>query len=291
MQRGPMLLYGAIALVVIGLILLVVWLMGPNQPLGADVCHRNPDRHGDLHPHRHQHPDPDVDGHGNRHHYPYAHAVRTFDYIIQEGDTLPALAERFNLGDDGVLLITGLQPGHNYQAGRHLLCGTNHPNPAAQAPSAPPPRPSRPTCRAEPSLNTASCPATRSPPSPPNSTAAWTTSSPKTTWRTPTPSSSDRSCRSPPTSSRRPPRFLPPPRLLRPLRQDRHPRQLPPPLPRLGRDHGGLCPGQKRYVRLGPAHPHQQRPHQQRSDRPDRQPGDLPPRQTPTPRTCSATTT
>lgn len=35
MQRGPLLVYGAIALVVVGVILLVVWLMGPEQPLGA----------------------------------------------------------------------------------------------------------------------------------------------------------------------------------------------------------------------------------------------------------------
>src|ERR1051325_3045770 len=33
-QRGPFLMYGAIALVVIGFILLVIWLTRPNQPLG-----------------------------------------------------------------------------------------------------------------------------------------------------------------------------------------------------------------------------------------------------------------
>ncbi len=42
MQRGPMLLYGAIGLVVIGLILLVVWLMGPNKPLGAMFATETP---------------------------------------------------------------------------------------------------------------------------------------------------------------------------------------------------------------------------------------------------------
>ena len=32
--RGPILMYGAIALVVLGFILLVVWLTRPGQPLG-----------------------------------------------------------------------------------------------------------------------------------------------------------------------------------------------------------------------------------------------------------------
>ncbi len=33
-QRGPWLIYGAVALVILGVILLVVWLAGPGKPLG-----------------------------------------------------------------------------------------------------------------------------------------------------------------------------------------------------------------------------------------------------------------
>ena len=29
-----------------------------------------------------------------------------FDYTIQEGDSLDAIAQRFNLGEDGILLIS-----------------------------------------------------------------------------------------------------------------------------------------------------------------------------------------
>src|SRR6185436_18713217 len=35
LQKGPYLVYGAVALVVIGVILLIVWLAGPDKPLGA----------------------------------------------------------------------------------------------------------------------------------------------------------------------------------------------------------------------------------------------------------------
>lgn len=110
MQRGPMLLYGAIALVVIGLILVVVWLMGPNQPLGQMFATETSTATVTFTP--------------TSTNTPTATATVTetatitltptpsepFDYVIQEGDTLPALAERFNLGDDGVLLIIDYNP-------------------------------------------------------------------------------------------------------------------------------------------------------------------------------------
>ena len=110
MQRGPMLLYGAIALVVIGLILLVVWLMGPNQPLGAMFATETPTA--------------TVTSTATSTNTPTQTATVTetstitltptpsepFDYVIQEGDTLPALAERFNLGEAGVLLILDYNP-------------------------------------------------------------------------------------------------------------------------------------------------------------------------------------
>src|SRR5215217_140518 len=35
LQKGPFLVYGAVALVIIGAIMLVVWLASPGKPLGA----------------------------------------------------------------------------------------------------------------------------------------------------------------------------------------------------------------------------------------------------------------
>ena len=110
MQRGPLLVYGAIALVVVGVILLVVWLIGPGQPLGAMFATDTPTV--------------TVTSTPTNTTTPTATATITetptvtftptpsepFPYTIQEGDTLPALAERFNLGDDGVLLLLDYNP-------------------------------------------------------------------------------------------------------------------------------------------------------------------------------------
>ena len=110
MQRGPMLLYGAIALVVVGLILLVIWLMGPNQPLGAMFATETPTATVTYTPTSTNTPTPT----STVTETPTITLTPTpsepFDYIIQEGDTLPALAERFNLGDDGVLLLIDYNP-------------------------------------------------------------------------------------------------------------------------------------------------------------------------------------
>lgn len=100
-----MLFYGAIALVVIGVILLVVWLMGPEQPLGQMFATETPTATVTFTP--------------TSTNTPTATATITetatitltptpsepFDYTLVEGDTLQAIAERFNLGPDGVLLL------------------------------------------------------------------------------------------------------------------------------------------------------------------------------------------
>lgn len=110
MQRGPFLLYGAIALAVIGLILVVVWLMGPNQPLGQMFATETPTATVTFTPTSTNTPTatPTVTE------TPTITLTPTpsepFSYVIQEGDTLPALAERFNLGPDGVLLILDYNP-------------------------------------------------------------------------------------------------------------------------------------------------------------------------------------
>lgn len=110
MQRGPYLLYGAIALVVVGLILVVVWLMGPNQPLGQMFATETPTATVTSTPTSTNTPTPT----STITETPTITLTPTpsepFDYIVQEGDTLPALAERFNLGESGVLLLLDYNP-------------------------------------------------------------------------------------------------------------------------------------------------------------------------------------
>ena len=110
MQRGPLLFYGAIALVVIGVILLIVWLMGPGQPLGQMFATETPTATVTYTP--------------TSTNTPTATATVTltptitvtstpsepFPYTLIEGDTLQAVAEKNNLGDDGVLLLLEFNP-------------------------------------------------------------------------------------------------------------------------------------------------------------------------------------
>ena len=103
-------MYGAIALVVLGLILLIYWLTRPTQPLGQLFATDTPT----------------VTATATATNTGTATATATitetptitvtatpsepFPYIIQEGDTLDAIAQRFNLGGDGVLLILDQNP-------------------------------------------------------------------------------------------------------------------------------------------------------------------------------------
>ena len=110
LQRGPLLMYGAIALVVIGVILLLVWLTRPNQPLGVLFATDTPTATLTFTPTNTSFPSetPTITPTGT------ATITSTpsepFDYIIQEGDSLDAIAQRFNLGEDGILLILDENP-------------------------------------------------------------------------------------------------------------------------------------------------------------------------------------
>jgi uncharacterized protein YkwD len=104
-QQGQLLMYGAIALVVLGLVLLIYWLTRPDQPLGQYFATDTPTA--------------TVTATATNTSTPTLTATITetptitvtptpsepFDYIIQEGDSLEALSQRFNLGQDGPLLI------------------------------------------------------------------------------------------------------------------------------------------------------------------------------------------
>lgn len=98
-------MYGAIALVVIGFILLVVWLTRPGQPLGKFFATDTPTATLTYTPTNTPTPTltPTITE------TPTITVTSTpsgpVDYVIQEGDSLEAIAQRFNLGSDGVLLI------------------------------------------------------------------------------------------------------------------------------------------------------------------------------------------
>ena len=103
--QGRALMYGAIALVVLGLLLLIYWLTRPDQPLGQYFATDTPTV--------------TVTATATNTSTPTITATITetatvtltatpsepFDYTIQEGDSLEALSQRFNLGPEGPQLI------------------------------------------------------------------------------------------------------------------------------------------------------------------------------------------
>ena len=104
-QQGRLLMYGSITLVVLGLIVLIYWLTRPDQPLGRYFATDTPTATitstqtststATLTPTITETPTVTVT----------STPSEPFDYTIQEGDSLEALAQRFNLGPDGPLLI------------------------------------------------------------------------------------------------------------------------------------------------------------------------------------------
>src|SRR5215203_1302460 len=110
-QRGPLLVYGAAALVVIGLIVLAFWLLGSeDKPLSGLFATDTPTATLTLTPTTTATPSitPTITE------TPTITITPTptgdLAYTIIEGDTLQGIAEKFNLGDDGVLLILESNP-------------------------------------------------------------------------------------------------------------------------------------------------------------------------------------
>jgi uncharacterized protein YkwD len=105
MQKGPYLLYGAVALVILGAIMLVVWLASPGKPLGTMFATDTPTVTATFTATTTASPTitstititPTI--------------TITFTptgdqpYVIQEGDSLDSIAQKFNLGDEGSQLI------------------------------------------------------------------------------------------------------------------------------------------------------------------------------------------
>ncbi len=110
-QRGPLLVYGAIALVVIGIVVILIWLFSSGQNPVAGLFPTET-------------PTPTLTSTPTNTATLTATATITetatitltptrsgpIDYIIQEDDSLDAIAQKFELGDDGILLILNANP-------------------------------------------------------------------------------------------------------------------------------------------------------------------------------------
>lgn len=139
-QRGPLIIWGLAALLlIVGLIVLIVWLTGDNKPEFAFLSTETPT--------------PTLTSTSTVTPSPTATSTATFTptitltptpaspffYEVQEGESLATIAEKFNLGDDGILLLFALNPvvetrGGVVYVGDQLLI----PNPDMELPTATP---------------------------------------------------------------------------------------------------------------------------------------------------------
>jgi uncharacterized protein YkwD len=110
-QRGAFLVYGAIGLVVLGVIVLIVWLTGgSNAPLAGLFATDTPTLTLTFTPTNTSTPSltptitetPTIT--------PTDTPSGPFPYTVLEGDTLDGIAQKFNLGEEGILLILDQNP-------------------------------------------------------------------------------------------------------------------------------------------------------------------------------------
>jgi len=116
-RRNPNIIYIiAGVLVLIGLILLIVWLSGPDKPIGALLATETPTPTVTFTPTNTNTPTETSTI------TPTATITITptfsvpFNYTVQQGDYLALIVEKFGLGDDGISLILLLNP-YNADAG------------------------------------------------------------------------------------------------------------------------------------------------------------------------------
>lgn len=122
-QKGPFLMYGAIALVVIGLIVIIFWMTRPGEPLGQMFATDTPTATVTFTPTNTSTPTPTSTVTETPTITVTSTPSEPFPYVIQEGDSLSAIAEKFGLGKDGILLIYYINPdlvGKDIQAGQTI---------------------------------------------------------------------------------------------------------------------------------------------------------------------------
>ena len=101
---------GAVLLVLIGIILLVVWLTGPSKPLNTLFATETPTPTLTFTPTATSIPTETPTITATFTETPTATRSAPYTYTVQEGDFLATIAEKENLGPDGVALILLLNP-------------------------------------------------------------------------------------------------------------------------------------------------------------------------------------
>jgi len=96
---------GAALFILVGIILLIVWLSGPSKPLSAIFATDTPTPTLTYTPTNTSTPTETPTITATFTETPTSTPSTPFEYTIQEGDFLATIAERFNLGDDGIALI------------------------------------------------------------------------------------------------------------------------------------------------------------------------------------------
>jgi len=110
-QNRVFLVYGgALLLILIGIILLVIWLTGPSKPLSNLFATETPTPTLTFTPTLTSTPTPTSTVTETPSPTPTATHSAPYTYTVQEGDYLATIAEKENLGPDGVALILLLNP-------------------------------------------------------------------------------------------------------------------------------------------------------------------------------------
>jgi LysM repeat protein len=110
-QSNILFVYGAAGLLVLaGLILLILWLTGPSKPLSALFATSTPTPTLTFTPTITPSPTDTPTDTPTPTATVSPTASAPFSYTVQEGDSLATIAQKFGLGDKGILLILQLNP-------------------------------------------------------------------------------------------------------------------------------------------------------------------------------------
>ena len=101
---------GATLLILVGIILLVIWLTGPSKPLNTLFATETPTPTLTFTPTLTPTPTETPTATSTFTETPTPTRSAPYTYVVQEGDYLSTIAEKENLGDDGVALILLLNP-------------------------------------------------------------------------------------------------------------------------------------------------------------------------------------
>lgn len=139
-HAGPYIIWGmAGLLLLVGVIILVIWLTGPSKPLETLFATDTPTPTLTYTPTNTSTPTETPTITPTFTETPTATPDKPFEYTVQEGESLAVIAEKFNLGENGILLILAINPRIDaanpiVYVGQVILV----PNPGMQLPTATP---------------------------------------------------------------------------------------------------------------------------------------------------------